>query len=77
MVAVAAMPAMGEMMAPAGVVPVAAAPLKPPPPVALDPGQLQATLGDAISARTRDAVAASAEPLRAAMLLGSPDFMQR
>ena len=59
----------------------AAAP--PPPPVQvaalppLDPGQLQATLGEAISPRTRGAIAASAPPLRAAMLLGSPDFMQR
>jgi hypothetical protein len=43
----------------------------------LDPGQLQATLGEAISPRTRGAIAASAPPLRAAMLLGSPDFMQR
>jgi uncharacterized protein (DUF1800 family) len=42
----------------------------------LDPVQLQATLGGAISSRTLDTVAASAEPLRAAMLLGSPDFMQ-
>lgn len=43
----------------------------------LDPAQLQATLGGAISSRTLTTVAASAEPLRAAMLLGSPDFMQR
>ncbi|MBA5686636.1 DUF1800 domain-containing protein [Rugamonas apoptosis] len=43
---------------------------------ALDAGALQATLGGAVSARTRDAVAASPEPLRAAMLLGGPDFMQ-
>ena len=38
---------------------------------------LQSTLGGAISGRTLTTVAASAEPLRAAMLLGSPDFMQR
>ncbi|HJU99726.1 MAG TPA: DUF1800 domain-containing protein [Burkholderiaceae bacterium] len=44
---------------------------------ALDAGALQATLGGAVSARTRDTVAASPEPLRAAMLLGGPDFMQR
>jgi uncharacterized protein (DUF1800 family) len=37
---------------------------------------LQATLGGAISERTRATVAGSPEPLRAAMLLGSPDFMQ-
>ncbi|MBA5638052.1 DUF1800 domain-containing protein [Duganella sp. LX20W] len=43
----------------------------------LDAGALQATLGGAVSPRTRDAVAASPEPLRAAMLLGGPDFMQR
>jgi uncharacterized protein (DUF1800 family) len=52
-------------------------PLATPPAPVLDPAQLQATLGDAISSRTRTTVAASAEPLRAAMLLGSPDFMQR
>jgi uncharacterized protein (DUF1800 family) len=49
-------------------------PLANPP---LDAAQLQATLGGAISGRTLAAVAANAEPLRAAMLLGSPDFMQR
>jgi uncharacterized protein (DUF1800 family) len=52
-------------------------PLATPPAPVLDPAQLAATLGDAISSRTRTTVAASAEPLRAAMLLGSPDFMQR
>jgi uncharacterized protein (DUF1800 family) len=44
---------------------------------ALDALRLQSTLGGAISSRTLGTVAASAEPLRAAMLLGSPDFMQR
>jgi uncharacterized protein (DUF1800 family) len=43
----------------------------------IDPARLQATLGGAMSRRTLTTVAASAEPLRAAMLLGSPDFMQR
>ncbi|MES2129320.1 MAG: DUF1800 domain-containing protein [Pseudomonadota bacterium] len=38
--------------------------------------QLQAALGPAVSERTLAAVAAQPEPLRAAMLLGSPDFMQ-
>jgi uncharacterized protein (DUF1800 family) len=52
-------------------------PASPAPAPALDPAQLQATLGGAISGRTLSTVAASAEPLRAAMLLGSPDFMQR
>ena len=53
--------------------PLAAAPASP----VLDAQQLQSTLGAAISSRTLATVAASAEPLRAAMLLGSPDFMQR
>ncbi|MES2325167.1 MAG: DUF1800 domain-containing protein [Pseudomonadota bacterium] len=44
---------------------------------AIDAGQLQATLGGSISGRTLTMVAANPEPLRAAMLLGSPDFMQR
>ena len=43
----------------------------------LDALQLGATLGAAISRGTALTVAASAEPLQAAMLLGSPDFMQR
>jgi len=43
----------------------------------LDAGVLQVTLGSAISPRTQSTVAGSPEPLRAAMLLGSPDFMQR
>src|SRR5471032_1967933 len=42
----------------------------------LDPAVLQLALGGEISARTRDTVAASPPKLRAAMLLGSPDFMQ-
>jgi uncharacterized protein (DUF1800 family) len=41
-----------------------------------DAQSLQATLGSAISSRTQATVAGSPEPLRAAMLLGSPDFMQ-
>ncbi len=47
------------------------------PASALDPARLQAALGGVLSGRTLATVAASAEPLRAAMLLGSPDFMQR
>ncbi|MES3023670.1 MAG: DUF1800 domain-containing protein [Pseudomonadota bacterium] len=43
----------------------------------LDAAQLDVALGAAISPRTRAQVAANPEPLRAAMLLGSPDFMQR
>ena len=43
----------------------------------LDPVQLEGAIGVAISARTRTMVATHPAPLRAAMLLGSPDFMQR
>ncbi|HAT31090.1 MAG TPA: DUF1800 domain-containing protein [Janthinobacterium sp.] len=43
----------------------------------LDAAALQATLGAAISPRTQATVADSPPRLRAAMLLGSPDFMQR
>ncbi|MDQ1923015.1 DUF1800 domain-containing protein [Massilia pseudoviolaceinigra] len=46
-------------------------------PAPLDPQQLESTLGASVSARTRDMVAASPIALRAAMLLGGPDFMQR
>lgn len=42
---------------------------------ALDAGPLQVTLGPVISTRTRDTVASNPQALRAAMLLGSPDFM--
>ncbi|WP_296000960.1 DUF1800 domain-containing protein [Rugamonas sp.] len=42
----------------------------------LDAAALQQALGGAISAGTLDTVAASPPKLRAAMLLGSPDFMQ-
>ena len=43
---------------------------------ALDAAPLLATLGPVISARTSDTVARNPQALRAAMLLGSPDFMQ-
>ena len=42
----------------------------------LDAATLQATLGGAISVRTLATVASNPASLRAAMLLGSPDFMQ-
>jgi uncharacterized protein (DUF1800 family) len=45
------------------------------PPV--DAGALLETLGPAISDRTRTAVAATSPALRAALVLGSPDFMRR
>ena len=56
---------------------LAAGKLAPAPAPVLDAAQLQATLAGSLSNRTLTMVAASAEPLRAAMLLGSPDFMQR
>ena len=69
-------PNVATNMAP-NVAPKAAPFLAAPGAPVLDPLQLQATLGGAISSRTALTVAASAAPLRAAMLLGSPDFMQR
>jgi uncharacterized protein (DUF1800 family) len=71
------------MSAPAVAAPMVATTL-PATPVAapsslapLDAGKLEATLGNAISKQTLGIVAATAGELRAAMLLGSPDFMQR
>jgi uncharacterized protein (DUF1800 family) len=68
--------AMAGAMVGTMVSPMSAAPISAPMP-ALDAVQLQATLAGSVSNRTLTTVAASAEPLRAAMLLGSPDFMQR
>jgi uncharacterized protein (DUF1800 family) len=48
----------------------------PAPSVPLDPARLQATLAGALSRTTLDTVARNPDNLRAAMLLGSPDFMQ-
>jgi hypothetical protein len=45
------------------------------PPLAAD--ALLDTLGESISERTRAMVAESDPPLRAALVLGSPDFMRR
>jgi uncharacterized protein (DUF1800 family) len=53
----------------------APAAIKPPAPV--DPARLQATLAGSISPRTQAIVQRNPDNLRAAMLLGSPDFMQR
>ncbi len=50
-----------------------AAPVEPAPPDAV---ALLATLGPAISSRTRAVVAQSEPGLQAALVLGSPDFMQ-
>jgi uncharacterized protein (DUF1800 family) len=57
-----------------------AAPVEPrpaPPMAPLDPVRLQATLAGSISPRTQAIVQRNPDNLRAAMLLGSPDFMQR
>ena len=43
---------------------------------AVDADRLMATLGSSLSARTRDTVATSPPILRAALVLGSPDFMR-
>lgn len=51
-------------------------PTPPAPPVPLDAARLQATLAGSLSPRTADTIARSPDNLRAAMLLGSPDFMQ-
>ena len=60
-----------------GRLPLAAVPpVKPPAPVPLDAAVLDATLGSTMSVRTRAIVAQTDKPLRASMLLGSPDFMQ-
>ncbi|KQV32920.1 DUF1800 domain-containing protein [Massilia sp. Root335] len=56
--------------------PVPAAPANPKP-APLDPARLQATLAGSISPRTQAIVQRNPDNLRAAMLLGSPDFMQR
>ncbi|WP_036169824.1 DUF1800 domain-containing protein [Massilia sp. 9096] len=50
---------------------------KPAPPTPLDAARLETTLAGAISRRTLDIVGRSPDNLKAAMLLGSPDFMQR
>jgi uncharacterized protein (DUF1800 family) len=56
--------------------PAPAAPAGPKP-APLDPARLQATLAGSISPRTQAIVQRNPDNLRAAMLLGSPDFMQR
>jgi uncharacterized protein (DUF1800 family) len=47
------------------------------PSAPVDPARLQATLAGSISPRTLGIVQRNPDNLRAAMLLGSPDFMQR
>jgi len=58
------------------IVPAPPVPMAPAPPVPIDPARLQATLAGALSPATLDTVARHPDNLRAAMLLGSPDFMQ-
>jgi len=43
----------------------------------VDAAVVQAALGESVSERTQGVVAASPQKIRTAMLLGSPDFMQR
>ncbi len=51
---------------------------RPTPPVTpVDPDQLATTLGDSFSVQTQQAIAASPPHLRAALMLGSPEFMRR
>jgi uncharacterized protein (DUF1800 family) len=64
----------GSDASPAMFVPPPPAP--PAPPVPIDPARLQATLAGALSPTTLDTVARHPDNLRAAMVLGSPDFMQ-
>jgi uncharacterized protein (DUF1800 family) len=52
-------------------------PAPAPAPAPLDAVRLEATLAGAISPRTLDIVGRNPDKLKAAMLLGSPDFMQR
>lgn len=65
----AAMMGMGSTALPATLAPVAAQPL--------DPAPVLATLGDRFSTLTTDTVEAAQPNLRAALLLGSPEFMHR
>jgi uncharacterized protein (DUF1800 family) len=48
-----------------------------PKPTPLDPTGLAMTLGDRFSLRTIEAVGAAPLPLRASLILGSPEFMMR
>lgn len=64
--------AMAETMPPA-----APPPAQPQPAAPLDPARLQATLAGTISPRTLGLIERNPDNLKAAMLLGSPDFMQR
>jgi uncharacterized protein (DUF1800 family) len=68
----------GSDASPAMFMPAPVPPPTPAPaPVPVDPARLQATLAGALSPATLGTVARHPDNLRAAMLLGSPDFMQR
>jgi uncharacterized protein (DUF1800 family) len=64
-------------MQPSSPMMAAPAPTPAPAPMPLDAVRLEATLAGAISPRTLDIVGRNPDNLKAAMLLGSPDFMQR
>jgi len=70
----AAAPPVGEASVAGPSMAPPAAQAKPAP---LDPASLQAALAGSVSPRTLDIVRQGPAQLRAAMLLGSPDFMQR
>ncbi len=52
-------------------------PAIPPTYTPLDPIQLTSTLGNSFSAKTQRAIDASSPDIRAALILGSPEFMNR
>jgi len=65
------------MAPPASLAAASPPPPQVPKPTPLDAARLQDTLAGAISRRTLDIVGRNPDNLKAAMLLGSPDFMQR
>jgi hypothetical protein len=67
-----AAPAPADMMANPAVVPVA----DKPEPAPVDGAALEALLAPVLSARTRTVIDESPPTLRAALVLGSPDFMR-
>jgi uncharacterized protein (DUF1800 family) len=66
----------GSDAAPAMFVPPAPPPAAPAMPAPVDPARLQATLAGTLSPATLAILARHPDNLRAAMVLGSPDFMQ-
>jgi uncharacterized protein (DUF1800 family) len=51
--------------------------LTPVPMVAIDPVKLSATLGNIFSTQTQQAISSSNPDIRAALILGSPEFMKK